>query len=66
MPAWYKSMSPEPSFLVLLPIVVNQVSFGFIMIEGPQDQGKNLMKHHLNSVRMLLNQIVLAIKYPKR
>ena len=66
MPAWYKSISPEPSFLVLLPIVVNQVSLGFIMIEGPEDQGKNLSKHHLNSARMLLNQIVLAIKYARR
>ncbi len=66
MPAWYKSISPEPSFLVLFPITVNQVSFGFIMIEGPEDQGKNIMKHHLNNVRVLLNQIILAIKYSRR
>ena len=42
--------------------MVNQVSLGFIMIEGPEDQGKNIMKHHLNNVRVLLNQIILAIK----
>jgi len=66
MPAWYKSISPEPSFLILLPVAVNQVSLGFVMIEGPEDQGKNLMKHHLNSVRVLLNQIILAIKYSRR
>ncbi len=66
IPAWYMSISPEPSFLLLLPITVNQVSLGFIMIEGPVDQGKNIMKHHLNNLRVLLNQIVLAIKYSRR
>jgi len=66
IPAWYKRISPEPSFLVLLPITVNQVSFGFIMIEGPEDRGKNIMKHHLDNIRVLLNQIVLAIKYSRR
>jgi hypothetical protein len=66
LPEWYKNLSSEPSFLLLLPIAVNQVSLGFVMIEGPEDQGKNLMQHHLNSVRVLLNQIVIAIKCAKR
>lgn len=66
IPAWFRSISSEPSFLVLLPITVNQVSFGFIMIEGPEDQGKNIKKHHLDNIRVLLNQIVLAIKYSRR
>jgi hypothetical protein len=66
IPDWFRSISPEPSFLLLLPITVSQVSLGFIMIEGPEDQGKNILKHHLNNVRALLNQIVLAIRYSRR
>lgn len=61
IPDWYKQISDAGSFL-LFPLVVNQRPVGLIYADHPHANGLDIDKKKLNLLKLLRNQIVLAVK----
>ncbi|MEN8179513.1 MAG: HDOD domain-containing protein [Pseudomonadota bacterium] len=61
IPDWYKKISDAGSFL-LFPLVVNQRPVGLIYADHAKSNGLEIDKKKLNLLKMLRNQIVLAVK----
>ena len=61
MPEWYKRISDAGSFL-LFPLVVNKRAVGLIYADHARANGLEIDKTKLNLLKMLRNQIVLAVK----
>jgi eukaryotic-like serine/threonine-protein kinase len=61
IPSWYRKNVFSPLYLVLLPITVDSKNIGLICLEGEQEGFKHIAKGHLNYLRILRDQIVLAI-----
>jgi hypothetical protein len=61
IPDWYKKISDAGSFL-LFPLVVNKRPVGLIYADHTKANGLEIDKNRLNLLKMLRNQIVLAVK----
>ncbi len=61
IPDWYKKISDAGSFL-LFPLVVNKRPVGLIYADHARANGLEIDKNRLNLLKMLRNQIVLAVK----
>ncbi len=62
LPEWYKKRVSEDVFIILLPIVVNNVSIGLYFIQGSRDEMAKLTSVHFNNLKILRDQTVMAIK----
>jgi eukaryotic-like serine/threonine-protein kinase len=61
IPSWYRKNVFSPLYLILLPISVNKKNIGLICLEGEQSGFDQISKGHLNYLRILRDQIILAI-----
>ncbi|HMK65892.1 MAG TPA: hypothetical protein VK564_08855, partial [Thermodesulfobacteriota bacterium] len=61
IPSWYRRNIFSPLYIILLPIAVNQKNIGLICLEGAQKGFKNIARGHLNYLKILRDQIILAI-----
>jgi eukaryotic-like serine/threonine-protein kinase len=61
VPSWYRKNIVSPLYIILLPITVNHKNIGLICLEGAQKGFKDIAKSHLNYLRILRDQIILAI-----
>jgi eukaryotic-like serine/threonine-protein kinase len=61
IPSWYRKNIFCALYLILLPISVNKKNIGLICLEGEQSGFDRITKGHLNYLRILRDQIVLAI-----
>jgi len=55
----------QPLLLILLPIVVKGRTIGLVYLEGDPQYADSISSAHLNYLRALHNQIMLAIKQNK-
>ena len=61
IPEWYKKISDAGSFL-LFPLVVKQRPVGLIYADHAKANGLQIDKKKLNLLKMLRNQLVLAVR----
>jgi eukaryotic-like serine/threonine-protein kinase len=61
VPSWYRRKLFSPLYIILLPITVNHKNIGLICLEGAQKGFQNIARSHLNYLRILRDQIILAI-----
>lgn len=61
IPSWYRRNIFSPLYIILLPVTVNKKNIGLICLEGAQKGFKTIAKGHLNYLRILRDQIILAI-----
>ncbi|OPY75601.1 MAG: HDOD domain protein [Syntrophorhabdus sp. PtaU1.Bin153] len=62
LPHWLTRNLAAPVFLILLPVVVKEKAIGIVYIEGKAEEFKKILPSHLNYVKILHSQAVLAIK----
>lgn len=62
LPDWYKRNMKGDIFVILLPIVINGVSIGLYYIDGKREGIEKLSSMHLNNLKILRDQTVMAIK----
>jgi hypothetical protein len=53
---------PVPGYIILFPVTVNKKNIGLICIEGAREGFPKSTKSHLNYLRMLRDQTVVATK----
>jgi HD-like signal output (HDOD) protein len=61
IPVWYRKYNPRPCYLILLPIVVSKKVIGLVCLEGETAGVAIISKGHFNYLKILRDQIVLAI-----
>ncbi len=61
IPSWYQKQVRSPAYLILLPITINKKSIGLVCLEGEQKGFKDISKADLNYLRILRDQIVVAV-----
>jgi len=61
-PEWYKKRTLADVFIILLPIVVNNVTIGLYFIQGSSEEIGKLTSVHFNNLKILRDQTVMAIK----
>ena len=66
VPAWYRSNASVGGYLLIFPVTINKKNIGLICIEGDKNGLDNIERTHLNYLRMLRDQIVIATKQPTR
>ncbi len=62
LPEWFKSRVLEKIFIVLLPILINKKPIGMFYVEGDREGYAKISGSHLNYLRILRDQTVMAIK----
>ena len=62
IPQWFYERLPRPLLLILLPIVVKGRPIGLVYLEGDPEYADSVSAAHLNYLRALHNQIMLAIR----
>jgi eukaryotic-like serine/threonine-protein kinase len=62
LPKWYTDLGLKDRYLILLPLVLNNVSVGMIYVDGAKDGVAVLKPAVLNYLKVLRGQAVLAIK----
>jgi hypothetical protein len=62
IPSWYRANVPAPGYIILFPVTVNKKNIGLICIEGDKQGFPKITKSHLNYLRMLRDQTVIATK----
>ncbi len=62
LPDWYKSKASPSIFVVLLPIVINGKPIGMFYVEGEKENFSKISGGHLNYLKILRDQTVMAIK----
>lgn len=62
LPDWYKQRIKHEVFIILLPIVVNGVTIAMYYIEGQKEELSKISSMHLNNLKILRDQTVMAIK----
>ncbi len=62
IPQWYRARMDHPLLLILLPIVIKGRPIGLVYLEGDPQYAETISSAHLNYLRVLHNQIMLAIK----
>ena len=65
VPEWYRNRIPVPSYLILLPITINKKNIGLFCLEGERKGFPNVSHGHLNYLRILRDQTILAIRQQK-
>ncbi|MFQ3574216.1 MAG: hypothetical protein SNJ53_06250, partial [Thermodesulfovibrionales bacterium] len=65
LPDWYKKRIKGELFVILLPIVISGVTIGLYYIEGKRHDMSNLSNMHLNNLKILRDQTVMAIKHKR-
>ena len=65
IPQWFRERMQQPLLLILLPIVVKGRTIGLVYLEGDPQYADSISSAHLNYLRALHNQIMLAIKQNK-
>ncbi|MBF0506559.1 MAG: HDOD domain-containing protein [Nitrospirae bacterium] len=63
LPEWFKNRVFKKTFIVLLPILIHNKPIGMFYIEGDREGFKNISSSHLNYLRILRDQTVMAIKH---
>jgi len=53
IPEWYKRRTTEDVFIIILPIVVNNLSIGMYFIEGHRAEINKLTGMHFNNLKIL-------------
>lgn len=61
VPLWYRKKNLTALYLILLPITVNQKNIGLVCLEGEVSGFDVISKGNLNYLRILRDQIVMAI-----
>ncbi|MBI5606423.1 MAG: hypothetical protein HY879_24080, partial [Deltaproteobacteria bacterium] len=59
---WYRKNVHSSFYMILLPISIQSKNIGLICLEGLQDGLQDMSKEYLNYMRILRDQIMLAIK----
>jgi HD-like signal output (HDOD) protein len=62
LPKWYSEKIKSPIFVIMLPIIINSKTIGLFYIEGEKDGFQKISGTHLNYLKILRDQAVLAIK----
>ncbi|HIJ60864.1 MAG TPA: HDOD domain-containing protein [Nitrospirae bacterium] len=62
LPSWFIQRINQDEFIILLPIVVNELTIGIYYIEGQQEELSKISSMHLNNLKILRDQTVMAIK----
>ena len=62
IPQWYGSKISSQVFVVLLPIVINNKPIGMFYVEGEISGFQKISGGHLNYLKILRDQTVLAVK----
>ncbi len=62
LPDWFKNRVFKKTFIVLLPILVNNKPIGMFYVEGDREGFEKISGSHLNYLRILRDQTVMAIK----
>jgi HD-like signal output (HDOD) protein len=62
LPHWLATNLSTAVFLILLPVVVKGKVIGIVYIEGNAEEFEKILPSHLNYVKILHSQAVLAIK----
>jgi eukaryotic-like serine/threonine-protein kinase len=62
IPQWFRERMHHPLLLILLPIMVKGRPIGLVYLEGDPQYADSISSTHLNYLRALHNQIMLAIK----
>ncbi len=62
LPKWFRSKVSSRIFFVILPIIVNNKPLGMFYIEGDREDFQKISAVHLNYLKMLRDQTVVAIR----
>ncbi len=62
LPEWFKNRVLKKTFIVLLPIIINNKPVGLIYVEGDKEGFQKVSAEHLNYLKMLRDQTVMAIR----
>ncbi|MBI4767622.1 MAG: HDOD domain-containing protein [Deltaproteobacteria bacterium] len=62
VPDWYRKNVRSSFYMILLPISIKNKNIGLISLEGFQDGLQEMSQEYLNYMKILRDQIVLAIK----
>jgi HD-like signal output (HDOD) protein len=62
LPGWYKRNASAGIFFVLLPIVINNKPIGMFYVEGDREGYKKISSGHLNYLKILRDQTVVAVR----
>ena len=62
LPEWFKNRVLKKTFIILLPILINKKPFGMFYVEGDREGFEKISGSHLNYLRILRDQTVMAIK----
>lgn len=62
LPHWLSKNFTTPVFLMLLPIIVKEKAIGIVYIEGKTEEFEKILPSHLNYVKILHSQAILAIR----
>ncbi len=62
LPEWFKSKAPSGIFFIILPIIINNKPLGMFYIEGDKEGMRTVSAEHLNYLKMLRDQTVVAIR----
>jgi GAF domain-containing protein len=65
LPEWFKAWASANIFIVLLPIIINNKPVGIFYIEGDKEGYEKVSGSHLNYLKILRDQTVMAIKQKK-
>ncbi|MBF0506025.1 MAG: HDOD domain-containing protein [Nitrospirae bacterium] len=63
LPEWFKSRVFERIFIVLLPIIINTKPIGMFYVEGDREGFRKISGSHLNYLKILRDQTVMAVKH---
>ncbi|OPX93216.1 MAG: HDOD domain protein [Syntrophorhabdus sp. PtaB.Bin006] len=62
LPHWLAKNLAAPAFLMLLPVVVKEKTIGIVYVEGRAEEFEKILPSHLNYVKILHSQAILAIR----
>src|SRR5208283_74611 len=62
LPEWFKSKVFARIFFVLLPIIINKKPLGIFYVEGDREDFQKVSAVHLNYLKILRDQTVVAIR----
>ena len=62
VPSWYRKNVLSSYYMILLPISVKNKNIGLVILEGVQDGLQEMSQEYLNYMKILRDQIILAIK----
>ncbi|MDZ4163661.1 MAG: HDOD domain-containing protein [Smithellaceae bacterium] len=65
-PPWYRDNMPATGYLVLFPVSLNKKNIGLISIEGSRAGFPSITRGHLNYLRILRDQTVMAMRQSSR